>query len=196
MHLHSERFGSPDKPALILIHGLFGSGRLWRTLAQNLDEHFWVHTPDLRNHGQSPQGYSMALSTMADDLWEYLHQQDIEQCYLLGHSLGGKVAMQMALAQPDRIDKLVVEDIAPVHYLPRHHDTFAAIGKIESSKLRSRKEADQLIADLIPDKGERQFMLTNLRRDALGHLRWRTNMEAIRDQYEVFSKAPDFLGPP
>ncbi|EDY85660.1 esterase YbfF [gamma proteobacterium HTCC5015] len=196
MRLHTDRFGSSGLPPLLMIHGLFGSGRLWRGLATNLSEHFWVHTPDLRNHGQSPQGYSMSLATMADDLWEYLHQEGISEVSILGHSLGGKVAMQMALAQPDRVKKLIVEDIAPVHYLPRHQNTFAAIGKLEATRLRSRREADELIQDLIPSTGERQFMLTNLRRDALGLLRWRPDMQAIRDQYDVFSKAPDFLGPP
>ena len=176
MQLNTLTYGDDTKPALIMIHGLFGSGKLWRIFAQKFAKHYWVHTPDLRNHGQSPHTDTMSYEEMALDIADYMDQHGIETANILGHSMGGKVAMQFALNWPERVIKLIVEDIAPMYYKPRHDAVFEGIKIINSVDLESRSHADSLVKDIITDNSLRLFLYTNLSKQDSGFLDWHINM--------------------
>lgn len=190
MKLSSVTYGQPTNPPLILMHGLFGSGKLWRVFAQKFSKQFWVHTPDARNHGQSPHHPSMTLQDMSDDLLEYMNEQGLNKAHILAHSMGGKVAMQFALDNPERIDRLLIEDISPVFYEPRHDDLFKGVHVINSHELKSRAHAEELTKDIIKDAVMRQFLFTNLAKNKDGKLTWFINMEAIEQNYSAISEPP------
>lgn len=196
MQLNTQTYGTDDNPPLIMIHGLFGSGKLWRIFALKFAKHYWVHTPDLRNHGQSPHTDSMTYEEMAGDIADYMDEMGIEKAHILGHSMGGKVAMQFALNWPERVDKLIVEDIAPMYYKPRHEAVIEGIKVINSVNLESRSHADTLVEDIIEDKGLRLFLYTNLSKQPSGYLDWHINMDAILDNYEEISRAPVYKKKP
>lgn len=196
MQLNTLTYGDENKPALIMIHGLFGSGKLWRIFAQKFAKHYWVHTPDLRNHGQSPHVDSMSYEEMAEDIADYMDQHDIAQAHILGHSMGGKVAMQFALNWPERVIKLVIEDIAPMFYKPRHEAVFEGIKVLDESNLESRSHADKLVKDIITDNSLRTFLYTNLSKQSDGFLGWHINMPAIVDNYDAISRAPVYKKKP
>lgn len=188
MKLHSriEGEGFP----LLLVHGLFGMGDNLAMIARALTGRFQVHSLDLRNHGRSPRADSMSFIEMAGDLVEYLDAQDIDRAHILGHSLGGKVAMQLALSSPQRLAKLIVADIAPVTYAQRgHDDIFAGIKAVELSLIRSRIDADKALAQHIDDAGVRQFILKNLYRDGDRGFAWRINVDALFQCYDQLRQA-------
>ncbi len=106
---------SKDKQTILILHGLFGSKRNWQSIARQLSEHFRVFTLDLRNHGESEHSETMSYQDMADDVFQFISDHDLEEVSIVGHSMGGKVAMQMALGHPEIIKRLVIIDIAPVH---------------------------------------------------------------------------------
>lgn len=190
MLLHTAISGDKAQPALILLHGMFGSGRMWRSFASKYASYFWVHAPDLRNHGHSPHTASMTLAEMAADIKEYLDQHQIKTALVLGHSMGGKVAMQFALDYPECVSRLLVEDIAPVVYPPRHDEVFAGIKAIDSAKIKTRSEAEKISAPIISDAILRQFLFTNLTTGEDGYLKWMNNMQALADNYAALSQAP------
>jgi pimeloyl-ACP methyl ester carboxylesterase len=175
---------------LIVLHGLFGAAVNWRHICQALLPTREVYALDLRNHGRSPHAASMTFPHMARDVLEFMDVKRLSTCDILGHSLGGKVAMQAALERPERFTRLIVADIAPKHYPPRHDDIFEAIDTIGRNAIGSRQQADELIKDILPDQATRLFLLTNLRRDDAGKFGWRINMDAIRKNYAVISGPP------
>ena len=196
MHLETLTYGDNSKPPLILIHGLFGSGKLWRIYAQKLAKHYWVHTPDLRNHGKSAHVDSMTYEEMALDIAEYMDEHKLETANILGHSMGGKVAMQFALNWPERVIKLIIEDIAPMYYKPRHEAVIEGIKLLNSVELDSRSQADSLVKDIIVDNGLRMFLFTNMSKQDNGKLGWHINMQAILENYEEISRAPIYKKQP
>ncbi len=201
MQLHYQYFPAEtdslaETPPLVVLHGLFGSLNNWRNLCKLFTPHCAVYALDLRNHGQSPHSEQMDLALMAQDISTFMHDHGLEQIQLLGHSMGGKVAMQLALqtTQQASIQRLIVVDIAPKVYPPRHDDVFAAIATINQAidhgDIASRKQAEQMIADILPDQATRLFLLSNLSRDSHGHYQWRGNMAAIQANYPAISAAP------
>lgn len=181
-----ERPGTP----LIVLHGLFGSTGNWRTLCKRYAGRRDVYALDLRNHGRSPHHPRMTFEDMADDVRAFMDRQQLTGCHLLGHSMGGKVAMQLALEQPERVGRLIVADIAPKAYPPRHDDVFAAIELVDKTRITHRNQADKLIEHVLPGQATRLFLLTNLARDDDGEYRWRIDVEAIRNNYPAISGAP------
>lgn len=180
LSLHSIRYENPGKPVLVILHGLLGSSRNWTTIGRALQERYDVHTPDLRNHGSSPHHESMRWAELLADLLAYLDVQGIERCVLMGHSLGGKVAMRFACLYPERVGKLVIVDIAAKAYPPYHDAEFRAMKSIAVSEVSSRKEAEAALEPLVPNWPMRQFLLTNLVRDAsTGAFCWQANIEAL-----------------
>ena len=192
MELHARRHG--EGPPLVLLHGLFGSNENLGSIARALAHDFAVHALDLRNHGRSPHGAAMDYATMADDVRETLDAFGIERASLLGHSLGGKTAMQLALASPERVARLVVADIAPVAYDRRHDQELEALHALELEGLRSRKDAEDALAGAIPNPAIRQFLLKNLVR-ADGGFEWRIPLETIYSEYADIAAAPPATGP-
>jgi pimeloyl-ACP methyl ester carboxylesterase len=181
--------GASAEPLLVL-HGLFGAALNWRYICRSLAVNREIYALDLRNHGRSPHSDSMSFADMAADIQEFMHTHRLPPCAILGHSLGGKVAMQAALTRPEQFIRLIVADIAPKHYPPRHDDIFAAVDAIDNSIITSRQQADELVKKILPDQATRLFLLTNLRRDDDGKFGWRIDMEAIRGNYETISGPP------
>lgn len=177
---------------VIALHGLFGSLENLGVLTRPLSESFTVHALDLRNHGRSPHCEIMDYHAMAQDVLTYMDGNGLQSAHLLGHSMGGKVAMMVALLNPARVSKLVVLDIAPVTYTERRHlDIFAGLQAINLHTLTDRKAADQQLAEYEPDANVRAFLLKNLHKNEDGQFRWRLGLDAIVDQYsEILAFKP------
>lgn len=190
--LYHQHYASPaeNSETIIVLHGLFGSSQNWRQICKQLSEYWKVYALDLRNHGRSPHVNGMTYKEMTNDVIAFMDAQGIKQAHLLGHSMGGKVAMQAVLTHPDRFRSLINADIAPVEYPPRHQNVFAAIEKINQGKPSSRKAADDLIKDVLPETGVRLFLLTNLNRADADGVDWKINMDVIQNSYADISAAP------
>lgn len=182
MRLHSQVIGSG--PDLIVLHGLFGSHQNWLPVARRLSGQFCVHTVDLRNHGASPHREEVNYAVMAEDLRGFMEHEKIPNASLLGHSLGGKVAMQFALLHPKQVRKLAIVDVAPRAYESVHDDVFTALRGLYLSKLRTRTQADEALAAHIPNHATRRFLLTNLVFDPERGPHWRLNLDALHAQRE------------
>ena len=183
MKLHAKQQGQGAD--IISLHGLFGSQENLGILNRGLAEQFRVHGLDLRNHGRSPHDETMNYRVMAEDVLEYMDDQQLECTNIVGHSMGGKIAMTLALLAPKRIKKLAVIDISPVTYPNRRHDSILdGLSSIPLTTVKSRSEADQLLAKYEPQKDIRQFLLKNLYRDERGAYDWRINLGAIITNYE------------
>lgn len=177
--LHHRIVGDSG-PVVLLIHGLFGDGDNLGALARQLATSHRAVLVDLRNHGRSPHADSMSLAEMAADVAQLQRQLGVERCAIVGHSLGGKVAMQLALTQPERVAQLVVADIAPVRYPPHHNEVLAALAALELDRVESRADADRQLATGIDDKGVRLFLLKSLQRDRdSGRWGWAFNLPAL-----------------
>ena len=198
MLLRHRQYSGDGEPLLIL-HGLFGNQANWGWHARHLAERFAVYGLDLRNHGASPHDGHMSYPAMAADVGEWLDVQGMESCHLLGHSMGGKVAMQLAFAAPERVGKLVVADIAPVDYnvsaVKARHPALAAMLETPVLRMNSRTEADEYLRDSIPEQQVRSFLLTNLERLPEGGYRWRLNLAAIEANLPALSSAPETSEP-
>ncbi len=184
--------------AVFLLHGLFGSASNLTQLAKALEPAFRVFRVDLRNHGESFHLETMSLRDMAGDVRRLMSHLGIERAAFVGHSLGGKVAMQLALQSPECVSRLIVADIAPVAYKPHHNATLAALCGLDLRALKSRAEADAALADVEPELGVRQFLLKNLARNDEGRWRWKLNLDAINQCYDDLRQAPEgtaFTGP-
>jgi pimeloyl-ACP methyl ester carboxylesterase len=178
--LHALRFENPGAPVVVVLHGLLGASRNWTTIAKALQADYAVHLLDLRNHGQSPHAESMRWSELVADVKAYLVAQRLESVRLMGHSLGGKIAMRFACEYPELVERLVLVDIAAKAYPPYHDAEFRAMQSIAVAELASRKEAEQLLEPQVPNWAMRQFLLTNLVRDeATGGFRWQMNLQGL-----------------
>lgn len=187
MRLNFRLYG--DGPPLLILHGLLGSLDNWATLAKKFGEQFKTYIIDQRNHGLSPHSDAMNFEVMADDLLELMEDEQIARAHLIGHSMGGKVAMRLAVLHPERLRKLVVVDIAPRAYPPAYDDVFRGLFAIKPESLSSREEADHVLAQHVHDLGMRQFLLKNLTRDEFGRFRWRMNLEGIYRSYDTINAA-------
>jgi esterase len=174
---------------VLLMHGLFGSGDNLGTLGKTLAATHRVALVDLRNHGRSPHRAAMDLPLLAADVAALQDRLGIASCALVGHSLGGKVAMELALNAPERVSALVVADIAPVAYAPQHDAIFAALRAIEPAALDSRRAADAQLAQFVPEEPVRQFLLKSLYRDDAG-FHWRFNVPALLARSAQLGAAP------
>ena len=176
--------------AVVLLHGLFGNGRNLATLAARLAQTRTVYAIDLPNHGDSPHVDSMSIPDMAGQVVATLDSLDIATCDLMGHSLGGKVAMAMALRYPQRVSRLLVADIAPVAYPGYHDKIIAALQELDVAALGSRAQADTALAGAITDAATRQFLLQNLRKQG-EHYEWKLNLPVIARCYDQLRAAVD-----
>lgn len=176
---------SEDGPPMLVLHGLFGSLSNWNWHARKWAEHFSVYVLDLRNHGASPHVERMDYAAMAEDLGRFLDDHGLDDCLLLGHSMGGKAAMRFALDAPQRVRALVVADIAPVTYPAGEHDEiFAGLLAINLDIMRSRQQADGVLEEYVEDEQVRQFLLSNLARDSDGQFHWRINLPVLDRSYD------------
>jgi len=182
--LKSLRFENPSKPALVILHGLLGASRNWNTIGKALKGSFDIHILDLRNHGNSPHADTMRWSELIQDLKLYLKMNGIKQIHLIGHSLGGKIAMKFACENPDAVKKLVIVDIATKVYPPYHDTEFKAMKRVPSGAVESRREADELLKPMVPDWAMRQFLMTNLVSGEFGY-KWQINLEVLHASLQV-----------
>ncbi len=183
MKLNSKIYGNSPRQ-LIIVHGLFGSLDNWNTLGKKYAEYFTTHLIDLRNHGRSPHSNDVSHLAMSNDLLEYMNDHHIETASFIGHSLGGKVVMEFTLRHPHKVDKLIVADMAPKSYPPHHQDIIKGLDSINVETVESRSEADERLAQYIPQKAVRQFLLKNIYRDVNGNYDYRFNLQAIKNNYE------------
>lgn len=171
-----EEFGDHTSQPLIILHGFFASSRNWRQMAKKLAESNHVYVLDLRNHGLSPHHTEMDYPVMAADLKHFMDEQGIQKANLLGHSMGGKVAMWFALNHPERMGKLIVADISPVSYQHSFDHTINALQELPLAQIANRKQADELLSPFIPELSYRQFLLQNLVLKE-GVYGWRVNLD-------------------
>ena len=181
LKLHAKVAGKGEP--IILLHGLFGSLENLGGIARLLSKSFEVHSLDLRNHGRSPHHQQMHYASLAADVEHYMNSVNLDKVHILGHSMGGKTGMQLALDFPERVNKLIVADIAPVQYGRHHDDVFQGLQRIDPSQLKSRQQADELIRKDVPEIAVRQFLLKNLVKHGAGSFGWRMNLSAIKDNY-------------
>ena len=167
-----------DGPAVAILHGLFGSGRNWASIAQRLAAHHRVIAFDLRNHGASPWTDTMGYAAMAEDVGVAMRARGHERYTLIGHSMGGKVAMVAALSAPEAVERLVVVDIAPVSYPVPFLAYVRAMRALDLDAVARRRDADLQLGRIIGDPAERGFLLQNLVFGD-GRPRWRLNLAAL-----------------
>ncbi len=186
--LASHAYGEHGEPVVIL-HGLLGSGRNWATLAKRLGRTRRVTTLDLRNHGRSPWSDAMDYDLMAADVQAFIERSNLGPTTVIGHSMGGKTAMRLALLRPALVRRLVVVDIAPVTYTRGFGDYVDAMRRIDVASLPSRNDVDRELAADVPDPAVRAFLLQNLdRRDA--GFAWRPHLAALAEAMPALMAFP------
>ena len=188
MQLNYKVFGS-GYPVIIL-HGLLGSLDNWQSIAKKLAEIFQVFIVDQRNHGRSPHADDFNYQILSDDLLDFLEQQHISKAHLIGHSMGGKVAMKFALNHTDKVVKLVVVDIGPNDYGDEGSYIFKALVSIDLSKIKSREEVtNMLLKELNNDQVTVQFLMKSLERSDLGQtgFKWKFNLDSLWKNYDKIS---------
>jgi len=190
MKLATTTYGETGSPVVVL-HGLFGSGRNWMTAARRLASSHRVVAADLRNHGQSPHTATMSYPEMAVDVAETI--EPLAPVALVGHSMGGKAAMLTALHEPELIDRLVVVDVAPVAYPPAFVGYAKAMRDADLSAVRRRADVEAQLVEAVPAAGTRAFLLQNLILDDEG-ARWRPNLPVIEAALSAISGWPDVTG--
>jgi esterase len=178
MKLYVQEYG--EGHPLIILHGLFGASDNWVPFCRQYARHFHVFALDQRNHGRSPHDAEMTIERMACDVLEWMDSRAISSAHLLGHSMGGKTAMQLALEHPDRLDKLVVVDIAPRAYPGSQKPVCDALLGLDLSQFENRQQIDEALETKIPERNVRQFLLKNIGRNPLqGKLCWKINLPVI-----------------
>lgn len=191
MILHSKIEGE-GKP-LLIIHGFLGMSDNWKTLAgQYAEKGFQVHALDLRNHGKSFHSSDWSYAVMVEDVVQYCQEKNIAKIAVIGHSMGGKVAMLLATTYPDLVDALIVADIGPKYYAPHHQTILNALNAVDFSKKPSRTEVEAIVSEYISDFGTRQFLLKNLYWVEPGQLGFRFNLKVFNDQTAAIGEALPF----
>ncbi len=182
MKLNYKQFGQGEP--IIILHGLFGTLDNWQTIAKKLAENHMVFIIDQRNHGKSPHSDEFSYKIMAEDLKGFMFQHHIYEAIIMGHSMGGKVAMRFALDYPDMVSKLIVVDIAPKKYKGGHQTIFEAMFDLDLENLTDRRAIDEVLKVKIPDDGIRLFLMKNLARQKEGGYRWKMNLPVLYKNYQ------------
>lgn len=186
--LHSQILGK-GKPFVIL-HGFLGMGDNWRTLGLQWSEMgYEVHLLDLRNHGRSFHSDEFSYELMAQDVNAYIEDHKLGKIILLGHSMGGKVAMEFAVRFPDKVSKLIIADIGPKAYPPHHQDILKALSELDFSQIKSRSEAENVLSEYIKDESTRLFLLKNLYRTPNKEFGLRINLPVLSSKIEEVGMA-------
>ncbi len=190
--LHHTDTGGDGTP-LVVIHGLLGSADNWRSHIKQWQEHRRVIALDLRNHGRSPHASGMAYADMARDVLALLDRLEVQRAHVLGHSMGGKVAITLARLAPERLASLIVVDVAPQAYGHGHDNELGALRRVREARPAGRREADALMAEYIDERPIRLFLATNLVRGEDG-MTVRVGLDEIAEDYASISGAPDGEG--
>ncbi|MGH1438512.1 MAG: alpha/beta fold hydrolase [Cellvibrionaceae bacterium] len=187
-HWGSDQDSSQNVVPIVAIHGLFGSMENLGMITRLLKDEYSVYGVDLPNHGRSPHVSDASLAAMATMMVNWMDHLGLRSAYFLGHSLGGKVAMEVALRHPERVEGIIVADIAPVAYPRRHDDVFQAFDAVDLANLTSRGDADKAMQAFVGEPSTRSFLLKNLEKND-GRWQWRVNLDALIDNYDGFIQA-------
>ena len=182
-----------ERQTVLILHGLFGSKRNWQSIARQLSDQCQVFTLDLRNHGESEHHDDMTYQVMADDVFQFISEHSLKDVSVIGHSMGGKVAMQMALQHPEIIKKLVIIDIAPVKYEHGFNDLIDSLRALPLEQISNRQDADEHLRSTVQPETLRQFLLQNLKTSEDG-FRWRINLDAIQANIDALMDFPEDHG--
>ena len=189
--LHATTLGS-GQPLLIL-HGYFGMSDNWKSLGIQFAEGFEVHLIDQRNHGRSFHADEFDYELLVEDLYRYIKYHKLKQVILLGHSMGGKVAMQFAVTYPDLVDKLIVADISPKYYKPHHETILAGLNSINFELHTTRKQVAEALSIYIKEEEILQFLMKNVYWKSKGKLAFRINVQSLTENNaEVGEALPSF----
>ncbi|MDN4503265.1 alpha/beta fold hydrolase [Alteromonadaceae bacterium BrNp21-10] len=183
LHFKQRGQGQP----LLLLHGLFGSLDNLGMVARGLAHHYQVISIDLPDHGNSYHSDHFSYNDYAQAVFKLMDHLELPQASILGHSMGGKVAMSMALTQPKRVEKLIVADIAPVAYPPRHEGIFKGLNNVDLASIKNRQDAEESLAEFIYEAGVRQFLLKSLQQTEQSW-QWRFNLAMLQRDYAVLSE--------
>ncbi len=176
--------------ALLIIHGFLGMSDNWKSFGSlYAAEGFQTHILDLRNHGKSFHSDNFSYDVMSQDVLEYCQEHNLHKVSIIGHSMGGKVAMLFATLYPEMVEKLIVADIGPKYYKPHHQDIFAGLNAVDFSSKPSRTEVEEILYPFISDFGTRQFLMKNLYWVEPGQLGFRFNLEVFNKEIEVIGTA-------
>ena len=190
LDLFFRDLGGEGLPPLVILHGLLGSSRNWQTAGKDLAARYHVFALDLRNHGSSPHAPSMTYPELVDDVVAWIGAHRLEKPTLMGHSLGGKVAMALACRKPQLISKLVVVDIAPKDYRwEAHRAEFAAMNELDLGSLGSRAEAEMRFEARVSDWAMRKFLTTNLERSDANAWSWAINLPVLTEALPFLEKS-------
>ena len=197
MQLNHKKYGEAGGH-LVILHGLFGMLDNWHTLATQLGAQYQVWLVDQRNHGKSPHADDFNYHILSQDLAEFFAQHGIEKAHIIGHSMGGKTAMQFAFDYPEKVGKLIVVDIAPRAYGAHHNEIIEALQELDLKNLTKRSEVEEKLAERIPEEDTRLFLLKNLMRETEG-FRWKMNLASLAKNYPLINGPVDqdkiFEGP-
>jgi esterase len=181
--LNYKEFGQGQP--IIILHGLFGMLDNWQTISKQLGEHYGVYAIDQRNHGRSPHTDDIDYQILSEDLRQFMQAHWIYKAVIIGHSMGGKTAMQFALDNPDMVEKLIVIDIAPKAYKGGHELYFESIRSIDLATVTSRNEVEEHLKINVTDFGTRQFLMKNLHRNEEDNrFEWKINFDALYNNYQ------------
>ena len=184
--LNYMTFGDEKSPPVMIIHGLYGSGKNWGVIAKRLSDQFFVITVDLRNHGDSPWLDTHNYNVMADDLVEVINSLNIKP-NVIGHSMGGKAAMVLALKRPNLVRNLIIADIAPVKYEHDQSQFIEAMQKVDLSKVEKRSDATLALSKFVEDKSLQNFFTQSLDIKAK---RWKLNLKVLRSEMSEILSFP------
>ncbi len=189
MKLHFKKYG--NGPPLLILHGLFGCADNWQTLGKKFSANYQIYLIDLRNHGHSPQSSSFNYDVMSEDLNELIINENLENIYLLGHSMGGKVAMRITQMYPNYVKKLIVADIGRKKYSMHHDQIIKGLSAINLNTVKSRSAAKEILSKFISGESLLQFLLKNLYWKTKGQLAWRMNLPIlIKNMNEILAEIP------
>lgn len=184
--LNYMTFGDEKSPPVMIVHGLYGSGKNWGVIAKRLSDQFFVITVDLRNHGDSPWLDTHNYHVMADDLVEVINSLNIKP-NIIGHSMGGKAAMVLALKRPNLVRNLIIADIAPVKYEHDQSQFIEAMQKVDLSKVEKRSDATLALSKFVEDKSLQNFFTQSLDIKAK---RWKLNLKVLRSEMSEILSFP------
>jgi len=188
MILHSQIIGTGTP--FVILHGFLGMSDNWKSLGKRFAaQGYQMHLIDQRNHGRSFHDPVFSYQAMAADLLLYCEHHNLDQVVLLGHSMGGKTAMEFAVTNPERVTKLIIADIAPRHYDEHHQDVLKGLGLLDLSIINSRAKADQVLANYIKEPGLRLFLLKNLYWIEKKQLALRVNLPVVTKEISQVGKA-------
>lgn len=177
---------------MIILHGLLGMLDNWHSFSKKLSEDYWVLAIDQRNHGKSEHSDDFDYNILSRDLEQFLEEKGIVKCHLIGHSMGGKTVMQFVHDYPEKVDRAIVVDIAPVAYKGGHEKIFNALLSVEIDKVTERSQVQDQLMEALNNKAIVLFLMKNLSRNPDGSYRWKANIQALYDNYDNILKNCEF----